>query len=1108
MPKLYPSNTTFYDLSGVLPVTCTWNGFTDHKGRLWVNPCFNQGEFRTIPFYQYDGTRSEMIYWDTVPEGAEGQAALKGMTARGEFFGMVRGTGHFFFFDPETRNSRFFQIDRENAFIYDMELSPTQGLLLFALAQDSHLVYRFREDSLELLLDFKLKGGRSRAWHPDYASFPIQALSGEELWFQADPQIYFEEHRFSKDFKLLCLNLRTGTLREFSVEDVFQGAPPIFPGSDLVPTVFASDAHGSVYLLIWDQFYKIDPSSGKANFQTAFHHPDEFLWDPSAIRSQKDVVGNLLFFFLLTNQQYYGVLVDTAGHYFDYSAVLNESVSVSGYSTDVGLQNLASSDFTKHFLGFLSKGVTAADLRFSGSISNYIQDYPARAIAEWRPGQYLVKTEKRLPLTLVRPSSIPAETLLDMPTREDKFFKMEDLSNLVKTDDGYWWFSSGRSLVRLDSNANYSAFPVGEYFTKFAFLDRQTIALALEDNQFYLYDLQTQRLQPWLEEGAPLSFHSDVHQILPVNDSILWVASLQGLWRINWKAGKSKRYGRSDGFADERFMCIHPGEKGTFWLGTYGGGLQFFDPESGSVQVIDQEKGLSNNTVIGILTDDDGDLWVSTYKGLNLVSPEGDVLAQFYQEDGLSNNEFNRFSSLKDSEGRLIFGAVTGINIIDPKALKSQLVQSGKLQIYLTGITYFDSGKKTDHTQYYGFDQSGPIRLPAAHRHLEIRFALSNLIRPGDQSFFFQIEKSGTPGKEEWNYLGNKPQLYLPNLSSGRYKILIKGRDFRGNWTVEPIVLEVQVSRFFYQTTWFYTLCFFVLGSAIFTWLYRQRVLRKNLEKELSQRTQEIMATRDQLIAQEKLASLGQLVAGIAHEIKNPINFMNNFSEGSGELLDELREELEQYRSHPNEKAYQLILSILEELKQNAIDITKNGDRADRIIRSMMDHARDTQGIIQEIDLNELVEDNVNLAYHGFRAQDPSFHAHFKKELDPSIGLVKGYPQDIGRVLLNILNNACFAVNKRRKDTPVGYVPTISVRTFVQAEEVCISIRDNGPGIPEAIREKIFLPFFTTKSTGEGNTGLGLSISYDIIVHQHQGKLEVKSEEGEYTEFVIQLPRK
>ena len=277
--------------------------------------------------------------------------------------------------------------------------------------------------------------------------------------------------------------------------------------------------------------------------------------------------------------------------------------------------------------------------------------------------------------------------------------------------------------------------------------------------------------------------------------------------------------------------------------------------------------------------------------------------------------------------------------------------------------------------------------------------------------------------------------------------------------------------------------------------------------KTLQEKNKEIIKTQEQLIIQEKLASLGTLTAGIAHEIKNPLNFVNNFADVSLELVDELKEILNENKNILNDETNKNIDDVIENLQELVTKINFHGNRADSIVKSMLQHSRANSGEQAFVDINELLEQYLNLAYHGLRAKDKSFNITMEKKYDKKIEKINVIPQDISRVFLNIINNACYAANERKKNNGETFEPVISVSTKDIGDKVEITIWDNGIGIPEEIKKNLFNPFFTTKPAGEG-TGLGLSLSYDIIVKEHKGDLKFKSEEGKYTEFIISLPKK
>jgi signal transduction histidine kinase len=279
-----------------------------------------------------------------------------------------------------------------------------------------------------------------------------------------------------------------------------------------------------------------------------------------------------------------------------------------------------------------------------------------------------------------------------------------------------------------------------------------------------------------------------------------------------------------------------------------------------------------------------------------------------------------------------------------------------------------------------------------------------------------------------------------------------------------------------------------------------EEINKKNSELQASY--ENLKSTQSQLIQSEKMASLGELTAGIAHEIQNPLNFVNNFSEVSNELIDEMTSELD--KGDVGEAKL-----IAADIKQNLEKINHHGKRADAIVKGMLQHSRFSSGVKEPTDINALCDEYLRLSYHGLRAKDKSFNATIKTDFDKSIGNINIIPQDIGRVILNLLTNAFYAVNEKQKQNIPGYEPTVTIKTAQNplsgGRGAEIRVSDNGNGIPQKVLEKIFQPFFTTKPTGQG-TGLGLSLAFDIVTKGHGGELKVETKEGEGTTFTIQMP--
>ena len=285
--------------------------------------------------------------------------------------------------------------------------------------------------------------------------------------------------------------------------------------------------------------------------------------------------------------------------------------------------------------------------------------------------------------------------------------------------------------------------------------------------------------------------------------------------------------------------------------------------------------------------------------------------------------------------------------------------------------------------------------------------------------------------------------------------------------------------------------------------LQQQNIELEAQRDKIKKAMAELQQTQIQLIQKEKMASLGELTAGIAHEIQNPLNFVNNFSELNVDLGNELKEEMN--RLSLSHEQRQSLHSLTDELLQNHQKIAHHGKRAEAIVRNMLLHSRKTNGVKEPTDINALVAECIGLSYHAFRGREKTFETGIETDLDKSLSDVQVIPQDISRVLLNLLNNAFYAVNERKKQLNGSFHPKVFVSTQRHGAYFTITVKDNGTGMSEKVTAKVFQPFFTTKPSGEG-TGLGLSLSYDLVTKGHGGELKVESKEGEGAKFTIQLP--
>ncbi len=398
-----------------------------------------------------------------------------------------------------------------------------------------------------------------------------------------------------------------------------------------------------------------------------------------------------------------------------------------------------------------------------------------------------------------------------------------------------------------------------------------------------------------------------------------------------------------------------------------------------------------------------------------------------------------------------------------------------------------------------------PENLVLPHQHNNISFDFS-AIDPGAFPLIkYQYMLEGYD--KNWSPLSNISTASFGNMYEGTYTFRLKALNTDGVWSV-PLSYTFKVLPPWWRTWWMYLvyLLTFLAALRVFSKYRERRIVeeKEKLELKVIYRTEalnksldELKSTQSQLIQSEKMASLGELTAGIAHEIQNPLNFVNNFSEVNNELIEELKQEIENGNLEE-------VKSLANDIADNEQKINQHGRRAESIVKGMLQHSRSSSGVKEPTNINALTDEFFRLAYHGLRAKDKSFNATMNTTFDPSVGSINIIPQDIGRVILNLITNAFYAVNEKKQLHPEGFKPTVSVSTKKIGDHVEIEVSDNGDGIPKNIVDKIFQPFFTTKPTGQG-TGLGLSMSYDIV-KAHGGELKVETSEGAGSSFIISIP--
>jgi signal transduction histidine kinase len=486
--------------------------------------------------------------------------------------------------------------------------------------------------------------------------------------------------------------------------------------------------------------------------------------------------------------------------------------------------------------------------------------------------------------------------------------------------------------------------------------------------------------------------------------------------------------------------------------------------------------------------------------------------------DGIQGLLYGDGSCLKTSNGLLIFGGNNGITVFNPDDIARN---SPPPKVFITGFKIGNTSTKISQNKSVNDSLSNlnDIRLAFNQNNISIDYTGIHYANPFKNKFAYKLENYD----KDWREVGALRTANYYGLPPGKYIFRVKAANSNGVWNEKGAYIRITVTPPWWKTWWAYCIYGLILlaGTLAFHRFQKERTIRKERERthrrELEQARAiekaytELKTTQSQLIHAEKMASLGELTAGIAHEIQNPLNFVNNFAEVSIELIEELKQEsaVSSQQPVPSEaRDRQSAMEIMDDIKQNLEKINHHGKRADAIVKAMLQHSRTSNGQKTPTDINALADEYLRLSYHGLRAKDKSFNADFKTDFDPDLPKIEVISQDIGRVLLNLINNAFYAVSIRNLSalsnlTGTEYKPTVIVSTRKSGTMIEISVKDNGNGVPKNVLDKIFQPFFTTKPAGQG-TGLGLSLSYDIM-KVHGGELKVETKEGVGTEFIIVL---
>lgn len=604
----------------------------------------------------------------------------------------------------------------------------------------------------------------------------------------------------------------------------------------------------------------------------------------------------------------------------------------------------------------------------------------------------------------------------------------------------------------------------------------------------------------------------------------LWVLSTSGVLVIDAQRSTMKFLNANNGLASDGASSVLEDAHKNVWVATLSG-IDIINPASDSITTLTISEGLADNGVYA-LNERNGKIYAGTTNGLSIITPHINEkikltvqITNLGKAQGLGALDFDQNSAVFTKGGQYWAGVETLVLLV----MDSLQLDSSRSTPHVASVNFFDQ------RHYFRNRSSLPaddylIKNNIQWDSVETTFYLPyHLVVPHDQnyvSFNYSAMQLSNANKVRYRYMlegidKNWSAITDKTLSEnyrdlppGKFTFKVASRGINGLWS-KPTEFSFMITPPWWQTWWAYVLyvaAFVGMMSAVLS--FRSRSLKRQnqiLEEKIINRTNalqkslnNLQETQKQLIQSEKMASLGELTAGIAHEIQNPLNFVNNFADVNKELIAELKQEIDSGN-------FSEATTIATNIADNEEKIIFHGRRADGIVKGMLQHSRSSTGQKEPVDINVLADEYLRLAYHGLRAKDKTFNASMKTDFDQNLVKINVIPQDLGRVILNLITNAFYAVaEKKSKTTQVMYEPTVTVSTKKVNNHIEVRVADNGDGIPQNIIEKIFQPFFTTKPSGKG-TGLGLSMSYEIVTKVHDGELKVETKENEGTTFIIIL---
>ncbi|MBO3116491.1 response regulator [Winogradskyella sp. DF17] len=1076
-----------FGLSDGLMLDCLDRGFKDKAGRLWLNPCDESAIGLGFSFFQFDGTKS--FSYNFQPDWTNNNDRsyawkLSGIADDGTLYGLnyQQKTGEevIFQWHPDTNEQAYYQLKTGEILI---GLHANHENVLFALLRKGDT--------------FQIISNSSGSWVKNAAlPFPSKARElfqfpygfsfvGDKAWF------------FYENEGMVCIDFKTQEMRFQTWKDLNPSANIQPHWSDLCcevqPWKMMALPNGKLlmYLGIKNGFFTYDTESSvltplaNLNQGTIAKRPGALF----KIHLAQDDLGNVLII---------SATVNTTGVPTNDFDVLEawiwkrdgswRNISETLLDDDVylGIHAFERPDkFISSNLNYEMSWVTENGL-FTAALSPDLQIKTYKKLEAYRVGMRSINylSQQRL---LVNTDFQNIDEL-DLNTGQFKPFKgmkMEalPLSKVVKQGGNLWAAQRNNTMLKCDlDNLFCEQIDLGIYSEKFLFLDANTMFLASKYGELYTYNTNTKVLSQIESGTAPIGINSEVTDIKLADNGLIWLSALNGLWSFDSANKVLKDYKTIHPLLGESLMTIHINQDGRLWLGSSKQGVVIFDTTSNTIQQIKSTNGLSNNTVVSLLEDNDNYKWAATYSGISVMDNNGVVQFTLDQSDGLSDHEFNRMSSKKLPDGRLVFGGINGLNILNPKVIIKTLSDRNQNKLYLTGIEYYDKQKASRTSLSSNTLLNSPILISAEANYLKLDYAQSVYTNIERHNYAYRIIPIQTDEFQEietpWINLGNSSELTINNLPSGDFNIQIIGFDEHSNQSLSPLEIPVSVQAFFYQKWWFYALILIPFLLFTIAWLRRNKQEKKRLQLEVERRTQQIQKDKSTIENQaNRLAYLDRaktrFFTNISHEFRTPLTVIIG-------ILDQIKgfegpKELIRRNSRQ-------ILGLVNQI----LDLRK--------LESGKMHAHYQQGDLVTY-LQYLLE-----SFHSL-AEDKRITLTLECKQN---SLLADYdPEKLRHILSNLLSNAI-------KHTPEAGQVKLFLEEISESNtpRYRLSVSDTGKGIPADQLSHIFDRFYQVEDeisqTGVG-TGLGLTLVKELV-QLLDGEISVESDTEHGTRFTVELP--